>query len=285
MRRPLPRPLARAAHMPVIGLLAAAALTLAALPAQAADDATVVATVGGQPVTLGEMRVIHDGMGEQAAELPDAALWDLILDQITRQAAVAQTAEAGLGPRDEAALALQRRAYLANLALEKVASPEPAEDELKAAYDKAFGSAGEVTEYNAQHILVETEEAARAVEDELKAGKEFGRVAEERSTGPSGPNKGDLGGVTLDTMVPPFAEAVARLGKGEISEPVQTDFGWHVIRLNDSRVKAAPAFDEVREALSQQIRRDRVEAEIRRILGAATIEKTPGLSPDLLRSE
>ena len=82
------------------------------------------------------------------------------------------------------------------------------------------------------------------------------------STGPSGPNKGDLGWFTLDTMVPPFAEAVARLGKGEISEPVQTDFGWHVIRLNDSRVKAAPAFDEVREALSQQIRRDRVEAEI-----------------------
>lgn len=284
MRRPLPRPLSRAAHMPVIGLLAAA-LTLAALPARAADDATVVATVGGQPVTLGEMRVIHDGMGEQAAELPDAALWDLILDQITRQAAVAQTAEAGLGPRDEAALALQRRAYLANLALEKVASPEPAEDELKAAYDKAFGSAGEVTEYNAQHILVETEEAARAVEEELKAGKEFGRVAEERSTGPSGPNKGDLGWFTLDTMVPPFAEAVAKLGKGEISEPVQTDFGWHVIRLNDSRVKAAPAFDEVRDALSQQIRRDRVEAEIRRILGAATIEKTPGLSPELLRSE
>lgn len=271
--------------MPVIGLVAAAALSLAALPARAADDATVVATVGGQPVTLGEMRVIHEGMGDQAAQLPDAALWDMILDQITRQAAVAQTAEAGLTPRDEAALALQRRTYLAGVALEKVATPEPTEEELRAAYDETFGGTGEVTEYNAQHILVETEEAAKAVEEELKAGKDFGQVAEERSTGPSGPNKGDLGWFTLDIMMPPFAEAVGKLQKGEISAPVQTDFGWHVIRLNDSRVKAAPPFEEVSDQLSQQIRRERVEAEIRRILAAATIEKTPGLSPELLRAD
>lgn len=268
-------------------LIAAAAvcLVLPAGAAPAADDATVVAKVNGQPITLGEMRTLKDGLGPEAASLPDATLWDMILDQLTRQAAVAATGEAALTPRDQAALALQRRAYIASVALEKVAAPEPTEEELRAAYDRQFGGKGEATEYNAQHILVETEEAARAVEAELKAGKDFGQVAQERSTGPSGPNQGDLGWFTLDMMVPAFSEAVAALQKGGVSAPVQTQFGWHVIRLNDTRPKTAPEFEEIKAQLAQEVRRARVEAEVKTILDGATIEKTPDLSPDLLQAE
>ena len=265
----------------------AVALALGAPPvlAQPADDATTVATVNGEAITLGQMRALKSGLGDQAAALPATALWDMLMDQITRQTAVAQQAEGKLTPRDEAALVLQKRAFLASIALEKIATPEPTEAELKAAYDKAYGQAGETTEYNAAHILVDSEEAAKAVEADLAAGKDFGAVAESRSTGPSGPNKGDLGWFTLDMMVPPFAEAVGKLKKGEVSAPVQTQFGWHVIKLNDIRTKAAPKFDEIKPELAQQVRRERVDAEVTRVLEAAKVEKTPNLSPDLLNAK
>lgn len=260
------------------------ALALPMAPAAQAQQGpgTVVATVNGEAVTLGQMQAMVEGMGDQAAGLPNAALWDLLLDQLTRQTAMAQAGDGGKTPLDEARVELARRAILASYALEKIAEPEPTEAELQGAYDAAFGSAEPVTEYSAAHILVETEEAAKAVQADLAAGKDFGEVAEQRSTDASGPNKGDLGWFTLDMMVQPFAEAVAKLEKGQVSEPVQSEFGWHVIRLNDSRIKEAPTLEEVREPLAQQVRRDRVEAEVQRVIAAAKIEKVEGLSPDLL---
>ena len=260
------------------------ALALMSTPAAHAAEGpeTVVATVNGEAVTLGQMQVMTEGMGEQAASVPNAALWDMLLDQLTRQTAMAQAGEADKTPADEARIALARRALLASAALEKVAEPEPTEAELQAAYDKAFGTAEPATEYSASHILVETEEAAKAVEADLAAGKDFAEVAEQRSTDASGPNKGDLGWFTLDMMVQPFADALAKLDKGQVSDPVQTQFGWHVIRLNDTRVKEAPKLDEVRDALAAQIRRERVEAEVLKVVEAAKIDKVEGLSPDLL---
>lgn len=259
-------------------------LALLATPVAAAGD-QVVATVNGEAVTLGQMQAMADGLGEQAAQMPDAALWDLLLDQMIRQAALAQAGDAVRDARDDAGLEVARRAYLAALGLEKIARPAPSEADLKAAYETAYGSAEPKTEYDASHILVDSAEAAAAVEAELAAGKDFGAVAEERSTGPSGPNKGDLGWFTLDMMVPPFAEAVARLKNGEISAPVQSDFGWHVIRLNDSRTLVVPEFDDVRDQLAAQVRRDRVEAEVKRVSEAARVEKTEGIDPALLRKE
>lgn len=262
--------------------LTALALPLAA-PAFAQDSPdTVVATVNGQAVTLGQMHAMVDGMGQQAAGLPNAALWPMLMDQLTRQTAMAQAGEAGKTPLDDARIELARRAILASSALERIAEPEPTEAELQAAYDAAFGGAEPVTEYSAAHILVETEEAAKAVEADLAAGKDFGDVAEQRSTDSSGPNKGELGWFTLDMMVQPFADAVAELEKGAVSGPVQSQFGWHVIKLNDSRIKEAPKLEEVRDQLAQQVRRERVEAEILRVVEGAKIEPVEGLSPDLL---
>ena len=259
-------------------------LLLVAPPVMAAEE-QVVATVNGEAITLVQMQAMADTLGEQAANMPAPALWDLLLDQLIRQAALAQAGDAVRNPRDDAGLEVARRAYLAALALEKVAAPDPTEAELKAVYETAYGTAEPKTEYDASHILVDTAEAAAAVEAELAAGKDFGAVAEERSTGPSGPNRGDLGWFTLDMMVPPFAEAVAKLKKGEVSAPVQTDFGWHVIRLNDTRTLEVPEFDDVREQLAVQVRRDRVEAEVKRVSGAAKVEKTEGIDPAMLRKK
>ena len=268
-------------------LLAATALASAALsglPALAQDADTVVATINGETVTLGQMIAMRQGMDPQTTQgLPDSAVWDLMLDQMIRQTAVAQEAQP-LSKRDTAALEIEKRAYLAGSVLEKVAGAEPTEAELKAAYDQAFG--GQTTpklEYDAAHILVKTKEEADAIEKQLKDGADFGTLAEQKSTDPtSGPNKGDLGWFTADMMVKPFADAVTGLEKGKVSAPVQSQFGWHVIKLNDTRTQAAPEFDAIRDQLAMQVRRQKVEAEIQKQVTAAKIEKVPGLDAGLL---
>lgn len=263
-----------------------AALALSAAPALAQDATTVVATVNGEAITLGQMVAMKDSLDEQAkAGLDDAGLWNLMLDQMVRQAAVAQEGAKAVTPRDTAVMELERRGYLSTAALQRVAETEPTEDELKAAYDKAFGtSVTPKTEYNAAHILVATEYEAKAIVTQLEGGADFGTIAEEKSSDNSSANKGDLGWFTPDQMVEPFANAVVALEKGKVSAPVQSQFGWHVIKLIDERTQAAPAFDEVRDELATQVRRDRVAAEIERIAAAAKVEKTEGLDPALLGS-
>ena len=257
----------------------------AAAPASGpVSAATVVATVNDEPITLGQMIAMKEGLHDgSTAQLPDTALWDLMLDQMIRQAAVAQVGAETETQRDRAVLELQRRNYLSAAALERLAQTEPTEAELRAVYDAAFGDKdAPKTEYSAAHILVKTEEEAKAIEKQLAEGADFGTLAEEKSTDNSGPNKGDLGWFTADMMVKPFADAVAGLEKGQVSAPVESQFGWHVIKLNDTRTQAAPEFDAIREQLAQQVRRDRIEAEIQKQVAAATIVKTPGLDASAL---
>lgn len=255
-----------------------------ALPLAAQDADTVIAKVNDTEITLGHMAAMKMGLPPEMAQIPSAELWDLMLDQMIRQAAMAEQGEATMTPRDEAALAIDRRAYLAGAAIERLADFEPTDEEIQAAYEKAFPADAPVTEYDADHILLQTEEAAKAVIEELEGGADFAKLAEERSVDTaSGLNGGDLGWFTRDRMVAEFGDAVAEMEKGSVSsEPVQSQFGWHVIKLNDSRVQEPPALADVREPLIQQIRRDKVEAEIEKITKAAKIERTEGIDPTLL---
>lgn len=264
----------------------APAVTTAAPATGPASAETVVATVNGEAITLGQMIAMKSGLTDQQTQgLPPAALYNLMLDQMIRQTAVAQLGQGQVTARDKAALEIDRRAYLSGAAMERIAAAEPTEAELRAIYDKAFPAQAEPkTEYSAAHILVETEEAAKAVADELAKGADFGTLAEERSTDNSGPNKGDLGWFTADMMVKPFADAVVALDKGEVSAPVQSQFGWHIIKLNDTRTQTPPAFDEVKDQLALQVRRDRVEAAIQAEVGRAAIEKVPGVDPAALNN-
>ncbi|WP_246026632.1 peptidylprolyl isomerase [Paracoccus luteus] len=263
---------------------AAPTVTTAAPATGPASADTVVATVNGETITLGQMIAMKSGLHDQAvAEMPAAALYDLMLDQMIRQTAVAQLGQGQMTARDRAALDIDRRAYLSGAAMERIAAAEPTDAELRAVYDKAFPAQAEPkTEYSAAHILVETEEAAKAIADELAKGADFGTLAEERSTDNSGPNKGDLGWFTPDMMVKPFADAVVALEKGAVSAPVQSQFGWHVIKLNDTRTQAAPEFDTIKDQLAMQVRRERVEAAIQSEVGRAAIEKVPGIDPATL---
>lgn len=269
----------------LLAATAMAAVTIGAVPAFAQDADTVVATVNDEAITLGQLIAMRQGLDAETTQgLPDSALWDLMLDQMIRQTAVAQAAGKDLSKRDAIGLEIERRAYLAGSVLEKVAGAEPTEEELKAAYGQVFGgeSAPKV-EYNAAHILVKTKEEAEAIAKQLKEGGDFGAIAAEKSTDPgSAPNKGDLGWFQPEQMVAPFSDVVKTLKKDEVSAPVETQFGWHVIKLIDQRDVQPPKLEEVKDQLIVQIRRDKVQAEIEKRVADAKVEKTEGLSPDLL---
>ena len=266
-----------------VALVAAPMLSAPAAWAQDQDADTVVATVSGQDITLGQMIVMKQSVQDpNMANLPDQALWDMMLDQLIRQTAVAASGTETALVR--AQVELQRRNALATAAVTDIAEAELTDEELQAAYDKMFADTGETKEFNAAHILVETEEEAKEIKAELDGGAEFGAMAEQHSTGPSGANKGDLGWFAADQMVAPFSEAVVGMEKGAVSDPVKTEFGWHLIKLNDTRMREAPKMEDVREQLSQMIRREKVEAEIERLVGEADIKKTEGVDPALLNN-
>jgi peptidyl-prolyl cis-trans isomerase C len=208
-----------------------------------------------------------------------------ILEQLIQQEIVATAARDDLSAAMRLGLENEERAYVAALTLDEIALAEIPAEELQAAYDAEFGEMEAVTEYNASHILVATEEEAQALVEELEGGADFAELAREHSTGPSGPNGGQLGWFTAGMMVPSFEEAVFALEVGEVSPPVETRFGWHVVILNDSRDQAAPALEEVREQLEEGLRQARVDAHIESLTAAAEIDRPElDIDPALIRN-
>lgn len=265
----------------------ATALTLIATltaPAFAQDADTVVAKVGDTEITLGQMAALKLTMPPEMAQVPAADLWNVLLDEMIRQAALANEGEKELTALDRAFLANQRRDYLVRSVMERVADFEPTDAEIEAAYAMAFPADTPITEYDADHILLESEDDAKAVIEELNNGGDFAKLAEERSTDTgSAPSGGDLGWFTADRMVPEFSEAVAAMEPGTTSTaPVQSQFGWHVIKLNETREMTPPTIEEIRDALVQQVRREKVSAEIERISGEAAVERIEGIDPTVL---
>jgi peptidyl-prolyl cis-trans isomerase C len=254
--------------------LAGAALSaLLITPAFAQDGSTVLATVNGQDITLGHVIVAWSQLPEQYQALPDDVLLTGILEQLVQQEIVATAVRDDLSDFMRIGLENEERAYVAALSLDAVAMEDiPAED-LQAEYDALFGSVEPQTEYNASHILVESEEEAQALIEQLEGGADFAALAQEHSIGPSGPNGGQLGWFTAGMMVPSFEEAVFALEVGEVSPPVETRFGWHVVILNDTRDQAPPAMEEVQDQLIEGLRQARVEAYIEDLSAAAVIDR------------
>ncbi|ETX15718.1 peptidyl-prolyl cis-trans isomerase [Roseivivax halodurans JCM 10272] len=252
---------------------------------EAAPDAsldTVVATVNGTEITLGHMLMVRGGLPEQYRQLPENVLYEGILDQLIQQEVLAQSDMAEETERVTLALDNERRALVASEAVNAMGAELVSEEDVQAAYDAQYAEGGQGEEYNAAHILVETEEEAQEIVSELEGGADFATLAQERSTGPSGPNGGALGWFSAGQMVAPFEEAVAGLEAGEISDPVQTQFGWHVIQLNETRQKEAPALEEVRPQIEQELQTQAMQTRIQELVEAAEVQKTEGADPAAL---
>ncbi len=263
-------------HASIRSLAAVLALG-AALPAAAQDagDApsadTVVATVNGEEITLAHMLVARDSLPEQYQQLPEDVLFEGILDQMVQQTLLAQEAGEELSLRARAALENERRLLKAGDAVEAIIDDVVTDEALQAAYEARYADADLGTEYNASHILVDTEEEAEDLVRQLEQGADFAELAMAHSTGPSGPSGGELGWFGAGMMVPPFEEAVMEMETGAVSDPVETQFGWHVIKLNETRAKAAPALEEVEAELAEEIRQEAVTERLEAIQAEAEI--------------
>lgn len=235
---------------------------------------TVIASVNGTEITLGHVIVLRNQLPQEYHSLPDAVLFEGIISQLVEQTLLADYAEANVAdiPR-EVGLALEneRRALYAGVLIEEIAGRDVSDEAIQAAYDAQYGNLPPEPEFNASHILVETEEEAAALIEALAGGAVFAELAKEKSTGPSGPNGGELGWFGLGVMVEPFEEAVVGMDVGDISAPVNTQFGWHVLILNETRDKPAPTLDETRVALMDGLRQAAVEAEIAALKEGADI--------------
>lgn len=191
---------------------------------------------------------------------------EAVLESLVRLDMLADAAEDKGLPREltvAVELELQRMQLLARTMVNRYLEENPAtETELRAEYEENLPSLGS-TQHKARHILLETEEEAAAVIEQLNGGAEFAALAQEHSTGPTGPDGGDLGWFTAESMVPPFAEAVSAMEVGDhSSEPVQTQFGWHVILVEDRRADQPPGLDAVRAEITNQVNQQKLEAYI-----------------------
>ena len=263
-------------------LLALLAAVLAACSPKGAQDSKTstspaVATVDGQKIDRDLYEFYAKGVANKAASELTAEQRDQVLENLIRAKVIAEQAEkdgTAKEPNTAALLELSRLNVLQQAVSEKyLKDRKPTEQELRSEYETQVGQLPRL-EYHARHILVATEAFAGKVVAELEKGAKFEDVAKRESMD-SKENGGDLGWFTPDRMVKPFADAVVALKPGEYTHaPVQTQFGWHVIRLEETRDVAPPAFDQVKARVEQMVQGKKFKGYVDELMKTAKVEKT-----------
>lgn len=265
------------------GVLAAigvfALLTMGAAPAQA----KVLAKVNGVDITDDDVKIALDDLGAGLPrQLEGKARENYILDFLIDEQLVVQKAQRdklGETPDFAKKLAYLRDKALMEALLGKVAKDATTEAAVKKTYDEAAKNQKPETEIHAHHILVTTEDEAKAAQKRVKAGEDFGKVAKELSKD-TGAQGGDLGWFTKDRMVPEFGDAAFKMEPGQISDPVKTQFGWHIIKLDEKRPKVFPPLDQVRDQVSRYVAQKAQSDLIVELRQGAKIERTEAPAPE-----
>ena len=271
----------------------AMALLLAASPLRAQDKDPVVAKVNGVEIHESDLAVAEEEAGQLPPMSPDAKK-DYLVQFMADMILVSQAAEKQkMADTDtfKKHMDVARKKLLMAELLQSVGKKALTDEAMHKVYDDAVKQMGEEKEVRARHILIRAapgdDKASKTAEDKIKAiiarlkkGEDFEKVAKEVTEDPSGKaNGGDLGYFTKEQMVPEFAEAAFKLDKGAISEPVKTQFGWHVIKVEDSRVKAPPTFDQVKPQIESFVTR-RAQADlVQNLRKDAKIEKFYTVAP------
>ena len=260
--------------------LAMTSLALAGtLPvASAQDQNEVLATLNGEPITRQDLDMTLNDLQDQLGQVPeegrDAAALTALVDI---RSLAKKAAEAGLDETDDfkSRLEFLRQRALHNAYFKAEVLDKISDEDVRARYDKEVAATSPENEISARHILVETEDEAKAIIAELDAGADFETLAKEKSTGPSGPAGGDLGYFSRGRMVPEFEEAAFALDVGAYTkEPVQTQFGWHVIKVEDKRAVQPPAFAEVESQIRSVLLRERYFDLLNSLRDEAQVEVT-----------
>ena len=244
---------------------------------QPADDDPVVAIVNGVAVHRSQLEETAHGLPEQYRQMPMQVLFGILLDRVIDFQLLANEAERqnlAADPGVQVALAEARTNVLRDALIRRKIEEGTTDAKLHERYDQLKKSDNFAQpEVHARHILLKSKEDAMAVIQQLQAGADFATLAQQRSTGPSAANGGDLGFFRKDQMVPPFAEAAFALQPGQITtEPVQTQFGWHVIKVFERRT-AEPSFEDSQQQLRQDLAREIVTALVANLHEGAKIER------------
>ena len=248
-------------------------MTAPSFAQESVDPTAVVARVNGQEITLGHIIVTFAALPQQYQQIPAETLYPNILEQLIQQSALAQSFGADDPLYVRLSIENEHRALRAAEEIDLLLKSNLTEADIQAAYDAEYSEGFGGDEFNASHILLDTEEEAKAVKTMLDGGSDFAALAAEKSTGPSGPNGGSLGWFGLGAMVPEFEASVTSLEPGQVSEPIQTQFGWHIVKLNEQRKATAPLLAEVREEIANRLQSELIENRVTELTTAANIER------------
>jgi peptidyl-prolyl cis-trans isomerase C len=265
------RPLVRA-----LGLFALAALLIAPAAVRAQDSDPLLARVNGVEIHQSDLAMAEDEVGGSMPQMTPEQKREYLITYLSDVVILAQAADKQkLGDRDDVKrrLGFEHNKVLMEALLQDAGKAALTDDAMHKVYDEAVKQMPPEEEVHARHILVPTEAEAKQIEDELKKGADFATLAKEKSKDPGAADGGDLGYFTKDQMVPEFSEAAFKLEKGQISDPVHTQFGWHIIKVEDKRIKPTPTFDQVKPQLENFVAHKAQAELVENLRKSATIER------------
>jgi peptidyl-prolyl cis-trans isomerase C len=260
-----------------LGLIAAALVVVLPAASSRAQSDAVVATVNGVEIHESDLTMAEEDMGQQAQQLaPDAKREQMIayLADVIIAAKAAEDKKVADQKEFKSRLTFIRNKLLMETLLQDVGKAALTPEATKKVYDEAAKTMGGEEEVHARHILVPTEDEAKAVLAELKKGTDFAELAKQKSKDPGAAAEGgDLGYFTKDQMVPEFAAVAFKLDKGQVSDPVKTQFGWHIIKVEDKRKKPVPEYDKVKDQIETYVQRKAQAEYIGKLRETAKIER------------
>jgi peptidyl-prolyl cis-trans isomerase C len=265
------RPLARA-----LGAFALAALLIAPAIAKAQDSDALIARVNGVEIHQSDLALAEDEVGASMPQMAPDQKREYLITYLTDVVILAQAADKQkIGDRDDVKrhLAFEHNKVLMEALLQDTGKAALTDDAMHKVYDEAVKQMPPEEEVHARHILVPTEAEAKDIEDQLKKGADFATLAKEKSKDPGAADGGDLGYFTKEQMVPEFSDAAFKLEKGQISDPVHTQFGWHIIKVEDKRTKPTPTFDQVRSQIESFVAHKAQAEMVENLRKSATIER------------
>jgi peptidyl-prolyl cis-trans isomerase C len=243
-------------------------------PASASDP--VIARVNGVDIKQSDLALAEEDVGaDMQAASPEAKREHLIsyLADIIMVTQAADKKNIADNPDFKRRLAFLRSKLLMGYELQQEAKTALTDEALKQTYDEAVKSMSGQEEVRARHILVEGEDEAKAIIEQLKGGADFAKLAKEKSKDPGAAEGGDLGYFTKDQMVPEFADVAFKMYPGQLSNPVKTQFGWHVIKVEDKRIKQPPEFEKVKDQIEAYLARKAQSDFIAKLRQSAKVER------------
>src|SRR3982075_4225376 len=253
-----------------------ALVLLAGLPVRAQDANPVLAKVNGAEIRQSDVTLAEEELGPSLAQMDPATKKDNVLSFLIDMKIVAKAAEDKKVENNEdfkKRLAFTRNRLLMDSLLANEGKTATTDDAMKKVYEEASKQITGEQEVHARHILVETEDEAKAVAAELKKGADFAELAKKKSKDPGASDGGDLGFFTKDQMVPEFSAVAFTLEPGKISDPVKSQFGWHIIKVEEKRNRQAPAFDQVKPQIETYVTRKAQADYVAKLREAAKVER------------